>query len=379
MTSSPTGADPQVQAHLAAFERHAERGNWGQALLSAREAVKLAPVDPARLAGCIGFALGHEFLQDGIDLLEELRKREAQADPALVNTLGVLYLHAGKAAKALSLFELAVEREPANPLFLTNLGSVEREAGRLRQAADCWRKALAADVEYHRADYLLQYLEAAHEKDGASLPLAGPREGKIVLPYLPSLPAALPVYTVLIKKGRVQGEIEVQFPSVKSDRMFVFAKGRTAILASWDPNGLYLDEIAVSRVEEGRGIVHFAVKEASLRLQRRRLIRVLGFDQTSGEVRAAPEQPFSRIDILTLSAGGLSFRAPWFMSRNQKIDVTLQLGAKTHTLPARVVWARPVARRFVYGAEFLVNEQEKDEIARFIHQRQMTLRQLERK
>ncbi len=364
---------------MAACDRHAERGAWGQALQAARQAVKLAHVDPQRLAGCIGFAFSHGFLQDGIDLIEELRKRDEKTDPALINTLGVLYHCSGKPAKALNLFDLAVEKEPANPLFLCNLGSVERETGRLRQAADCWTRALSADVEYQRADYLLQYLQAAHAKETVSLPVSGPREGKIVLPYLPSIPQALPVYTVLIKPGRVTGEIEVQFPAIKSDRMFVFTKGRTAILASWDPNGLYLDEVTVSSTDAGKNIVHFALREASLRLQRRRLIRVLAYDETAGQVRAAPDQPFSRIEILTLSAGGFSFRAPWFMSRNQKVDVSLQLGAKIHDLPARVVWARPVARRFVYGAEFLVTEQAKDGIARFIHQRQMELRKIERK
>lgn len=332
-------------------------------------------MDPQRLTPCLSFAIGNEFFQDGIDILEELRRHDNHTDAALVNTLGVLYLYTGKLQE--NLFEIALEKEPTSPLFLTNLGSIHWETGRLRQAADCWMKALAVDVEYQRADYLLQYLQATHSQETAKLPLDGPREGRLTLPYLPSIPQALPIYSVLLKRGRVAGEVELQFPQIKNDRMFIFAKGRKTILASWDPHGLYLDTATVTRVEPNGRAIHLSVSETSLRLQRRRLIRVLAFDETTGQVRTAPDQPFSRVDILTLSAGGISFRAPWFLSRNQTMDVTLQLGTETLSVTARVVWARPVARRFVYGAEFLLAEQAKDEIARFIHQRQIALRKID--
>lgn len=381
----PRGTEPaarggavRAEELVAASLRHAEREAWSAALAAAREAARLGPVDARRLAPCLAFCLADGFLQDGVDILEEIERHQRGADPALVNTLGVFYFLLGKPAKAQSLFEVAVEKNLASPLFLSNLGSLHWKAGRLRQAAECWNKALAADVEYQRADYLLQYLQAAHAKeDETAGAFSSPREGKLILPFLPSIPPALPVYTVLIRPAPSAGRIDAQFPAAPGDRLFVFAKGREALIASWDPNGLYLDTAVVEEIVAGRRTVRFSVGNRTLRLQRRRLIRILGFDGTAGQVRTDPAQPYAHVDILTLSAGGFSFRAPWFLSRHQQMAVSLTLDDETLPLAARIVWARPVARRFVYGAEFLVPEKQKDKIARFIHQRQISLRKIE--
>lgn len=378
--SQATSADAVQAEHLLSqSDLYAESGRWSSALEAARAAVSLVTVDPDRLTRCLAHLLEHGLYAEAIDLLEELHRRSPGRNARLVNTLGALYAYSGKSAKARALFEIAASIEPANASVQTNLGSVHWESGEFRAASECWIRALSSDPAQARADYLYQYMQATHSRQYAEAVIRGPRDGKLIVPCLPSFPPTPEVYDVLLKQGKFRGAMEIRFPESRAIPLFLFAQRLKIVTASWDNGGMYLCTGLVIDADAARRSIHVSIQDTSFRVQRRRLIRILAFDGTGGRIRLSPDRPPEQVELLTISAGGVSFRAPWFIPRGHVTDVTLQLGETAMQICARIVWVKALARQHAYGAEFLVPENVRDEIARFIHRRQLALRRGERR
>ncbi|TPG43681.1 hypothetical protein EAH79_03505 [Sphingomonas koreensis] len=118
-----------------------EAGQWPAARAALQKAVALAPNEPLALN-----YLGYAEIEHGEDVaaarkLLETASALKPADPAITDSLGWAYFKQGDSAKALPLFERAVEGQPADETINEHLGDAYWKAGRRFEARYAWRAA----------------------------------------------------------------------------------------------------------------------------------------------------------------------------------------------------------------------------------------------
>ncbi len=106
-------------------------------------------VDPAARAA---FDTALKAMREGKDeQAEQILLTMTQDFPQLSGpqaNLGILYFRAGKLDKAEAAFLRALEIKPDNVVSLDYLGVINRDKGRFKEAADFYRRAIAADPNY---------------------------------------------------------------------------------------------------------------------------------------------------------------------------------------------------------------------------------------
>ena len=123
-----------------------QAGDWAAARAALQKAVAMAPDEPLAL-NYLGFA----DIEHGEDLAKAtalLLKASTlkPGDPAITDSLGWAYFKRGDTARALPLFERAVEGQPADETINEHLGDAYWRTDRRFEARYAWRAA-AVDAE----------------------------------------------------------------------------------------------------------------------------------------------------------------------------------------------------------------------------------------
>jgi len=82
----------------------------------------------------------------------------------------VCYYNLGDAATALDLFQLALIRQPHQPVALFNLGIVNESQGRTQQALDYYHRALQSQPPPDMAQPLTEAVKRVSDKLGKRAP-----------------------------------------------------------------------------------------------------------------------------------------------------------------------------------------------------------------
>lgn len=109
-----------------------------------------------------------------------LLRQVTAPDAAVLTRRAYIEQNQGAPAEAAALYERSLRLKPAQPVALVNLGLLYGQAGRLPQAIDCWRKALAMNPGLTEASRnLATALRAVGDEAAAREEL---RKAKIYLP-----------------------------------------------------------------------------------------------------------------------------------------------------------------------------------------------------
>ena len=131
------------------------------AFLDARAAFGQAMDDPIS-AEAAQLGLARTYNSEGIALCERgdhepaifALKRAADLDPTWAGphvNLGVVFGRMGKLGKALEAYQAALEREPASPVALFNLGTAQHELGQRKDAVHTFEELLLVAPDYPHA------------------------------------------------------------------------------------------------------------------------------------------------------------------------------------------------------------------------------------
>jgi tetratricopeptide (TPR) repeat protein len=128
----------------AAYER---AGDWTRAEADLRQALKLAPKEPAVL-NYLGYALldRGERLPEAQQLIEAAVEQRPD-DGHIVDSLGWAHFVAGRYDKAVELLERAVADVPDDPTINEHLGDAYWKVGRRTEARYRWRAALDGEPD----------------------------------------------------------------------------------------------------------------------------------------------------------------------------------------------------------------------------------------
>ncbi|HEY8493775.1 MAG TPA: tetratricopeptide repeat protein, partial [Myxococcota bacterium] len=128
----------------------AEHGNFSKALELVERALRLAPGQSeyhAQRGRCLAMLRRpREAYEAALRALEL-----GPANALTLDTIGVVMTRAGAHAEAVEPFRGAAERDPGNASFQYNLGSALQFVGDFAGAEAAYRRALAANPDYHRA------------------------------------------------------------------------------------------------------------------------------------------------------------------------------------------------------------------------------------
>jgi len=145
---------PNAVAHLNLAAALREKGRGDEARFHASEAVRLDPADPA---GLNTYGL---LLADRGDFREALglyrrALRAAPDDAALHNNLGLALNELGRPAEAMKELEAAIALQPGFDRAYNNLGNAYLLEGREREALESFRESLRLRPENHRTRFNL--------------------------------------------------------------------------------------------------------------------------------------------------------------------------------------------------------------------------------
>ncbi|MBK5256596.1 MAG: sulfatase-like hydrolase/transferase [Vicinamibacteria bacterium] len=135
------------------------RGNLGEAIVAARRAVELKPLDPEGLSLLAAYLTEAGRAQEAVDLLEPYAKAAA-LDYDVVTALGLARAAVGKTALAREAFEIARQLDPGNPMSLVNLGTLALMTGDRMNARDALTSALSLDPSIAKAHNTLGVMAA---------------------------------------------------------------------------------------------------------------------------------------------------------------------------------------------------------------------------
>ncbi len=133
--------EPLDSPLLLEARRCVRASRWDEAALRYRELLVESPGHPEALEGLGLAALHGGRAAEGLDWLEQARRREPSNARVLVH-LGIAQRRNGLLAPAIETFERAVALDP-QPSTLLNLARAERAAGRLEPAIATFQRALA--------------------------------------------------------------------------------------------------------------------------------------------------------------------------------------------------------------------------------------------
>ncbi len=353
---------PQIEVTSAAALVHeavraVERGEWANAVASARAAARQGNTWPALGPVVLGlYAAGR--LADAIQVLQFCRR-----DPETLNALGCAAFELGGVDGAVTLLREAVSAAPSCPAFLANLSVAFRAQGRPVEAAACLRRAQQLDPLDLRIDRLS--LMTAHAALAERLPTsAGPCYGHLLSCLSPLSGSVRRGLTVNLQDASeaawdLHVDITEEAPALPP---------RGLLIASlWNDAGLFLKEGRLSWASSPEGKLLARVDGPPARwIQRRRYFRILAGDFLKVELEGARVAPRRLRD---LSAQGFSYYD----------DTPPEMGF-THTwhvglsgvdleLPGVVRAIRPsLSGRPVVGIEFMAPEKQVDRLARAIHE-----------
>jgi protein O-GlcNAc transferase len=134
---SSSAADPAL---LARAQEHADQQRWREAEMLYRELFAQAPGDVAVLEGLGLVALHAERAAEGLAWLERAAQSDASNARVLAH-LGIALRRNGRLGDAIATYRRAIEIEPL-PSTLLNLGRAEREAGRVDASIAAFRRAI---------------------------------------------------------------------------------------------------------------------------------------------------------------------------------------------------------------------------------------------
>ena len=146
-----------VNLQLAYLER--ERGNLDGAIIAARRAVELKPLDPEGLSFLGAYLTEAGRAQEAVALLEPYARAEV-LDYDVATALGLAQAALGKTAKAKEAFEIARRLDPRNAMGLVNLGTLALMSGDRASARDALSAALKLDPANAKAHNTLGVMAA---------------------------------------------------------------------------------------------------------------------------------------------------------------------------------------------------------------------------
>ena len=135
------------------------RGNMAEAIVSARRAVELKPLDPEGLSLLAAYLTEAGRAQEAVDLLEPYAKAAA-LDYDVVTALGLARAAVGKTALAREAFEIAKQLDPGNPMSFVNLGTLALMTGDRINARGALTSALSMDPSIAKAHNTLGVMAA---------------------------------------------------------------------------------------------------------------------------------------------------------------------------------------------------------------------------
>jgi len=152
--------DPEVDGEEGLILTQA--GRWTEAEAALRRAVAISPND-ANVLNALGLIAwqhnGH--LEEGGEYFARALRVHTEADDfsaSLHGNLGAVYGEQGRFSDAIAQFEIAVQINPHDPEYLTNLATGFRAVGRIDDARRALRAALAAAPNYDPARVALEQI-----------------------------------------------------------------------------------------------------------------------------------------------------------------------------------------------------------------------------
>jgi tetratricopeptide (TPR) repeat protein len=132
-----------------------EQNNFTVAIEQFKKALEKAPEEPTVLANLADAYFKNNQLQESLDIYQKAIGLKP-SDAALLTNLGVVLGKMGKTAESKEAFQKAATLDPANAAQnFYNVGAIMVNNGQAKDAAEAFRQAIKADVNYAEAYYQL--------------------------------------------------------------------------------------------------------------------------------------------------------------------------------------------------------------------------------